>query len=178
MKKATRYAIAVFIPVHLLVIIWTTLLPVLPFYPSIEKSKTYRQINRFFNYYLVSTGNAQRWNLFTSVSDVNGQEVVIEVTDQNGEKSQFDPILPGLKEHDSKNIRHVSFFLRVVYGMDSYAAPYMQRVFREIEKSGTKVREGYLIVNERKTRYLKNITKDNIIYYIVPHQFGPYEPHR
>lgn len=180
MIKVWRYFIMLFLPIHLLAIISTTLLPILPVYQYIVNSQIYTKISFVFEEYLNSTRNIQRWGMFSFVPTVAGQNIKIIVIDLNGKKFTFDPIIPGLHEHDEKNIRLVPYFIETVYRHDReiYITPYIQRAFKEIEKQGINIREGYLIINEKRTRYLENIRSTGIRYNEEKHEYGPYYPQR
>lgn len=175
-KSIAKFCLAALIPFHMLAIAWTTIIPLFPYFPQLSKNVLYKKVNGVFDPYLISTGNAQRWNLFTSLPDIHNLDAIVEVVDNNGVKYHFDPVLPGLKELNTNNLRELSLFLRFMYGMNEYIEPYMQKVITAIDESGhIEIKEAYLIINQRRTRYLDNIRKDRLIYYSDPGRYGPYK---
>ncbi len=174
LKKFWKLFILFLIPLHIVAITWTAMLPAMPFYGSFSETSFYKKTNHYLNYYLIGTCSSQRWDLFTSLSDIHAYEVFIEAEDTAGNKLIFDPIIPGLKKFETGELRHFTFFLRMVFGMEQWVEPYIQRSMQEISDSGTPLRRAKLVIIQKRTRFLDEISKDGVIYYTDPREFGPY----
>lgn len=177
LRKGARIFIILIVPLHVLAVLWVTIITIATGNREVTESKLYQNTRCVVEPYLTATGTNQQWRLFTSAPYFHDYQVEIEVVDTAGKLHQFAPILPGLKPFDPfDNIRHLSIFQRFGGDYHSYTNSYMQRAISEIEARGVVVQEAYLNIYERRTRFVENIQQDHIVYTEHYPTFGPYLP--
>ncbi|GIV34024.1 MAG: hypothetical protein KatS3mg031_1559 [Chitinophagales bacterium] len=176
-QQIKRILLMVLIPLHIAAISWSALQPVLSPFLQRQSGLLPEAVEAWLSTYLVFTGTRQRWDLFTSLPDIHGCEVYIEAEDTYGNNLLFDPLLPGLQKFDDHQLRYFNFYLRLAFGMEAWAEPYMQRVMHKISSSGTPLRQAHLVIILKRTRFLRDIRKDKVLYYVQPRKLGPYRLH-